>query len=308
MSTLSTALSQIASTATSAASQIASTATSAASQVATTASSALTGTAPASGISTTSTGATGTTGTSSTSSTTNALQTLAGNYDTFLQLLTTQLQNQDPLSPLDTDQFTQQLVEFASVEQQVNMNTNLQTLISMQQTSEATSALQLVGSTVTVSGNVAPLSNATSTPASWSLSTTTPATANITVTSSTGQVAYTGTMALNAGTQSFTWNGTGNNNISWPDGSYTLAVNATGANGQAVTVTTQVQGTVSAVNISANPPTVTVGGQSVPISQIQSVSNGALSALNSTINSSLSTLGTSITNLNTSIGSLTKLL
>ena len=62
-----------------------------------------------------------------------------------MQLLTTQLQNQNPLDPLDTNQFTQQLVEFASVEQQINMNTNLQSLITMQQTTEATSALQLVG-------------------------------------------------------------------------------------------------------------------------------------------------------------------
>src|SRR3984885_9580620 len=77
-------------------------------------------------------------------------QQIAGNFDMFLQLLTTQLQNQDPLDPLDTNQFTEQLVEFASVEQQVDMNTNLQTLISMQQTTEATSALQLVGATVTV--------------------------------------------------------------------------------------------------------------------------------------------------------------
>ena len=65
---------------------------------------------------------------------TRGAQQLAGNFNTFLTLLTTQLQNQDPLDPLDTNQFTQQLVEFASVEQQVNMNTNLQTLISMQQT------------------------------------------------------------------------------------------------------------------------------------------------------------------------------
>jgi flagellar basal-body rod modification protein FlgD len=58
-----------------------------------------------------------------------ASQQLAGNFDTFLQLLTTQLQNQNPLDPLDTNQFTEQLVEFASVEQQINENTNLQTLI-----------------------------------------------------------------------------------------------------------------------------------------------------------------------------------
>src|SRR5271169_5837376 len=121
---------------------------------------------------------------------TSASQQIPGNFDTFLQLLTTQLQNQDPLSPLDTNQFTQQLVEFAEVEQQVNMNTNMQTLISMQQTTVATSALQLVGSTVTVAGNSATLSNATNSPATWSLTSPTPATAQVTVTSSAGTTAY----------------------------------------------------------------------------------------------------------------------
>jgi flagellar basal-body rod modification protein FlgD len=232
---------------------------------------------------------------------TSASQSLAGNFDTFLQLLTTQLQNQDPLDPLDTSEFTQQLVEFASVEQQINTNTNLQTLISLQQTSEATSALQLIGDTVTLSGNTATLSNATNSPATWSLTTSTPATANITIASSTGQTAYTGTMALNAGTQSFTWNGKGNNGVTWPDGSYTISVNATGANGQAVTVSTQVQGVVTAVNTSQNPPTLTVGGQSVPISQVQSISN-------SSNLSSLSSLNTSISNLNTSLSNLSQYL
>jgi len=203
-------------------------------------------------------------------------QQLAGNFNTFLQLLTTQLQNQDPLSPLDTNQFTQQLVEFASVEQQVNMNSNLQTLISLQQTNEATSAMQFLGSTVTISSSTASLSNATGTPASWSFNVPSPATGNVTITSSTGQTAYTGTVSLNAGNQSFTWNGQGNNGINWPDGNYTLSINATGANGQPVTVSTQVQGTVTAINVSQNPPQVTVGGQSYPISAIQSINSGGL--------------------------------
>jgi flagellar basal-body rod modification protein FlgD len=170
-------------------------ATNAASQIGTTATNAL------SSLTGTTTGTTSTGSTSTTGSTgTTGSQTIAGNFDTFLQLLTTQLQNQDPLSPLDTTQFTQQLVEFASVEQQVNMNTNLQTLISMQQTSEATSALQLVGNTVTVNGNAAALSNATSTPATWSINASAPATGTVTITSSAGTTAYTGTVALNAGT------------------------------------------------------------------------------------------------------------
>jgi flagellar basal-body rod modification protein FlgD len=230
-----------------------------------TALSALTGAATSSGSSNSSS--------SSSSSTASSSQQIAGNFDTFLQLLTTQLQNQDPLDPMDTTQFTQQLVEFASVEQQIDMNTNMQTLISDQQTTQATSALGLVGSTVTLSGSSATLSNATGSPATWSLTTTSPATANVTITSSAGTTAYTGTMALNAGTQSYSWNGQGNNGQTWPDGTYTIAINATGANGQTVNVSTQTQGTVSGVNLSQNPITLVISGQNVPISSITSISH-----------------------------------
>ena len=92
---------------------------------------------------------------------------LADNFNSFLTLLTTQLQNQDPLDPLDTNQFTQQLVEFTSVQQQVDMNTNMQTLISLQQTSEATSAMQFLGSSVTLSGATRRWRRGS--PATWSL-------------------------------------------------------------------------------------------------------------------------------------------
>ena len=67
----------------------------------------------------------------------------------------------------------------------------------------------------------------------------------------------------------------------WPAGQYTLAVTATGANGQPVTVSTQVQGTVSGVNLSQNPPQLIVGGQSYPISAVQSINSSSLSSLSS---------------------------
>src|SRR5579863_2208167 len=165
-----------------------------------------------------------TTSTTASGTAATGMQSLAGNFDTFLQLLTTQLQNQDPLDPLDTNQFTQQLVEFASVEQQVNMNTNLQTLISLQQTTEATSALQFLGSTVTAKGNTATLSNATNSPAKWNITAAAPATANITITNANGQTAFTGTTTLNAGTQTFSWSGQGNSSVIWPDGNYTMTI------------------------------------------------------------------------------------
>ncbi len=105
---------------------------------------------------------------SSTASGTNSLasQQIAGNFQTFLQLLTTQLQNQNPLDPLDTNQFTQQLVEFAGVEQQLNTNSSLQTLVSLQQTAQSTQALQFVGKTAVVNGSTNSLTNSTAT---WDL-------------------------------------------------------------------------------------------------------------------------------------------
>ena len=77
-------------------------------------------------------------------------QMIASNFTTFLQLLTTQLKNQDPLSPMDTNQFTQQLVQFAQVEQQMKSNYQLASLVSMEQSAQQTTALAYVGSTVVV--------------------------------------------------------------------------------------------------------------------------------------------------------------
>jgi flagellar basal-body rod modification protein FlgD len=247
--------------------------------------------------------------TSTAAATSNAAsQQIAGNFDEFLQMLTTQLQNQDPMDPMDSNSFTQELVEFASVEQQIDMNTNMSTLISLQQANTDVSALQLVGSTVTVSGSSATLSNATNSPATWTLNSPSAATGNVTITNSSGQTVYTGTTSLTAGTQTYTWSGQGTNGVTEPDGSYTLAISATTASGQSVSVSTQVQGVVTAVNTSANPPTLTVGGQSVPMDEIQSINSSGTSNLSSSLSSSLSSLNSSISSLTSSLSSLNQLL
>jgi len=249
---------------------------------------------------TSSTTGTTTTGSSGTSNVAGA-QTLAGNFDTFLQLLTTQLQNQNPLDPLDTNEFTQQLVEFASVEQQVNMNSNLQTLISLQQGQTDTAALQMLGDTVTINSTTAALSSTSS--AAWNLNSASPANATVTITSSSGQIAYSGTTTLNAGNNTYTWNGVGNNGVTWPAGNYTISVSATSASGQSVTVTPQVQGVVSAINITQSPPQVTVNGQSYPLSQIQSISTAASTA-SGAVASTANSLTGSLNSLNSSVNSL----
>src|SRR5262245_58159027 len=93
----------------------------------------------------------------STSSTPTDKDTIANNFTQFLTLLTTQLKNQNPLDPLDTNQFTHQLVQFAQVEQQLKQNDQLSTLVSLQKTAQSTQALGFVGQTVAVDGATAPL-------------------------------------------------------------------------------------------------------------------------------------------------------
>src|SRR5665647_997172 len=78
---------------------------------------------------------------------------IASNFTTFLQLLTTQLKNQNPLDPLDTNQFTQQLVQFAQVEQQMKSNDQLSALVSLEKSAQATTALAYVGSFAVNPGN-----------------------------------------------------------------------------------------------------------------------------------------------------------
>ncbi len=213
----------------------------------------------------------GTTQTSTPPSSAGGAGSIAGNFTTFLSLLTTQLQNQNPLSPLDTNQFTQQLVEFASVEQQMNMNSQLGTLIALQQTSQATAALGFIGATVTVNGNTAQLADGQ---ANWSYAVSKPATASISISNSTGQVVYSATQAVQAGTQAFVWNGRDQQGNALPAGPYTAVITATDASGQSVPVTTQVQGVVSAVHVSQSPPLLTIGGQNYPLSQVTQVVHG----------------------------------
>jgi len=206
---------------------------------------------------------------SSLSSTSGA--TLAGNFQTFLTLLTTQLQNQNPLDPLDTNQFTQQLVEFASVEQQLKTNDSLSTLVSLEQTAQSTQALTFVGKTAVVNGNTAALTNSQAT---WELNIPSNSNVNVSIANSSGQTVFSGTYAVNAGNnQPFTWNGQGNDGTQWPDGQYTLTATATDSSGNSVGIATQVQGVVSAVDLTQSPPLLTINGQSYTVNQIQSIAN-----------------------------------
>ena len=200
-----------------------------------------------------------------------ASQQIAGNFQSFLQLLTTQLQNQNPLDPLDTNQFTQQLVEFAGVQQQLNTNSSLSTLVSLQQTAQSTQALTFVGKTATVSGSTATMTNSSAT---WNLDIPSNCTMTVTITNGSGQTVFTSNYPATEGNgQPFTWNGQGNDGTQWPDGQYKLTATAADSSGNSVAVSTDVQGVVSSVDLTQTPPMLTINGQSYTINQIKGISS-----------------------------------
>jgi flagellar basal-body rod modification protein FlgD len=208
---------------------------------------------------------------SSSAAGTNALasQQIAGNFQSFLTLLTTQLKNQNPLDPLDTNQFTQQLVEFAGVQQQLNTNSQLTTLVSLQQTAQSTQALTFVGKTAVVKGDTAALTNSTAT---WDLNVASNSTVNISIANSSGQTVFTGQYSTNAGNnQPFTWNGKGTDGTQWPDGQYKLTATAADSAGNSVAVSTQIEGVVSSVDLTQSPPLLSINGQTYTVSQIKSI-------------------------------------
>jgi flagellar basal-body rod modification protein FlgD len=195
-------------------------------------------------------------------------QMIASNFTTFLQLLTTQLQNQNPLDPLDTNQFTQQLVQFAQVEQQMKSNDQLGSLVSMEKSAQQNTALAYIGANVVVDGATTAVANSTGT---WSLNVTKPATATVVLKDSTGATAYTGTFAINPGNQQFQWDGKGNDGRQWPDGNYTLSATALDASKQSVTVSTEITAKVDSVDLTASPPLMSINGQNYTLDQIKRI-------------------------------------
>ncbi|MBR0694080.1 flagellar hook assembly protein FlgD [Bradyrhizobium lablabi] len=210
----------------------------------------------------------GTGGTSSSNGTSSSSTPgIADNFQTFLTLLTTQLQNQNPLDPLDTNQFTQQLVQFAGVEQQLKSNDQLTSLINIEKSAQSTQALIYVGSTVSVDGSKAQFDQS----ATWNLRADQGTDATITITSSTGQTAYSGKFTLNQGNASFVWDGKGNDGTQWPPGTYTLTATGKDSNGKDVSISTEVQGVVDSVDLTSSPPLLSIGGQTYTTDQIKRV-------------------------------------
>lgn len=194
---------------------------------------------------------------------------IADDFDTFLSLLTAQLQNQNPLDPLDMNQFTQQLVQFTEVEQSVKLNKNLEQIVQLSAANTITNMVSFLGDEVTLDGKTAELNGGSAT---WDYTADGNADGAIfTVLDSSGVPVFSRTESVAAGTGRFSWNGATNTGSVAPGGTYTLSIAATNSSGVAVNIATETVGIVQGVDLSGDEPVLLVNGREIRLDQIRSV-------------------------------------
>ncbi len=201
---------------------------------------------------------------------TKALGSLAGNFQDFLKLLMTQLQNQDPTSPMGTNQFTNQLVQFADVEQQINTNGSLTKLIEATQGNAVLQSAALVGKQVQVASDQLALQGGK---VELDFNTAAPQPVNIGIYSDKGAKLQEVTVSAGAGSNSWAWDGRDSNGTMLPDGSY-RAVVAAAASGTAIPFT--ITGTATGMQRSGDTLNVELGALKTSLSNVQAVGAGRL--------------------------------
>ena len=193
--------------------------------------------------------------------------TLAEDFSQFLTLLTTQLQNQDPLSPMDSTEFTNQLVQFSQVEQQINSNKKLDNLVQLQLASVSNVALGYVGLDISYISAEANYDGGTPVTINYSLSD--PAyEAKINIYDEEGELVYNGAIPKEAGRHEFVWNGTTTGGTPVEEGTYTIKIDAIDADEEPIQTSTAVSGRVRGIEQQNGVVLVLVGERAVPISNI----------------------------------------
>ncbi|OXE36983.1 MAG: flagellar hook capping protein [Phenylobacterium zucineum] len=225
---------------------------------------------------TTTTAATTNTSTASTAQDTGALgkARLASSFDTFLTLLTSQLKNQDPLSPLDSNQFTQQLVQMTGVEQQIFSNDLLKQLVS-NSGSTVSQAVSVIGKDVEASTATSGLAGGK---ASWNYKLDrTASDVKLEILDAAGKIVHAEAASDNAaGSHALNWNGKDLTGRQLADGgAYTLRVTAVDAANATVASAISIKGRVTAVEQSNGAILLSVGGAKIPFSSITTVTEAA---------------------------------
>ncbi len=185
---------------------------------------------------------------------------IAADFNTFLTLLTAQLQNQDPLDPLDTDKFVSQLVEFSSVEQSIETNRNLEALIALQSSSQTSNALALLGETVVFPGDRAIAAGGA---AEWRYQVPEGASAvALTVTDTQGRIVARGTGSAAAGEHAFLYDAAADGEI------YRLAVAAVDRGGASLAASARSLAAVTSVTTNAGAPSLSTALGDVALADV----------------------------------------
>jgi len=199
----------------------------------------------------------------------NSLSKLSGDFDMFLKLLTTQLQNQDPLDPMDNNEMTNQLVAFANVEQQISQNRNLEQMITLLNSQSAASAVAYIGKDVQFSDSTTIFNGSSITfgykPAKSAES------LEINVLDADGKIVRTLEGLKSAQRHTVVWDGLDKDGSRVPDGQYTFAVNALDASGKSIMTTNDVTGRATGSALDANGSYILVGDLAVDVTKILSV-------------------------------------
>ena len=195
--------------------------------------------------------------------------TLTATFDDFLRLLTTQLQYQNPLEPMDSNEFVAQLVQFSEVEQSISSNKKLEQLLELQSANQSVQAIGYIGRTIEAEGDTAPL-GANGIEFTYTLNHLAESSLLV-VMDATGQVVASSAGGTAPGKHSFAWDGLDGAGNPVSDGNYRLAVAARDANNENIGVTTGVVSRVTGVETGESGLLLSLGTVLVPIEKVVSV-------------------------------------
>ncbi len=207
---------------------------------------------------------------SSSASSTSTNNTMDQN--SFMKLLIAQMQNQDPMSPMDGTQFASQLAQFSSLQQLQNLNTSMTQSINanyaLTQSINNTLSSTLIGKDVKIGGGNIQDNGQSSIQLGYTLPSAA-SSVSITITDSNGNVVKTlNNLPTTSGDNKLSWDFSDNNGNTLPEGNYTYTVNATSLNGSSMTATPFIEGIISGVQFGTNGASLVVGNSNYNFSDV----------------------------------------
>lgn len=199
-----------------------------------------------------------------------ATQALNENFDLFLALLTTQLQNQDPLDPMDTSEMTSQIVQFSSVEQTIATNSNLEKLITLSENQSSGNSVEYIGKQVEALSSAAKFKNGETTEWQYSLAEDSPE-VTLSIVDSNGSTVRVETISADQGTRTYSWDGSLDKGGTATDGTYFLSLTAVDDDGGSVQTDVRITGIVDSVDFTVDPPALLINSIPVRVTDVTSV-------------------------------------